>query len=235
MSNINVEVELEPGFENYRLLPTPPSPEEAAEAIHRSWQCLLLAPSRVTAPLLAAAYAAPLSEIVVPDFIIWLWGGTGSYKSTLAALILSHYGDFSETSLPFSFESTSNALERNLFLAKDVPTVVDDWRPGVSQAESAEMDRKAQRLLRSVGNRQGRGRMTSDIRLRASYPPRGVVAVTAEALPEGPAFQSAAARSLSINLSRACYELGRKPHRNAHSTVALVPLRSSFPAFLRRF
>src|SRR5215208_4027757 len=29
---------------------------------------------------------------------------------------------------------------------------------------------------------------------------------------------------------RACYELGRKPHRNAHSTVALVPLRSPFPA-----
>jgi len=202
MSSINVEVELEPGFQNYCLLPTPPSPEEAAEAIRRSWQCLLLAPSRVTAPLLAAAYAAPLSEIVVPDFTIWLWGGTGSYKSTLVALILSHFGDFSETNLPLSFESTSNALERNLFLAKDVLTVVDDWRPGVTRADSDEMDRKAQRLLRGVGNRQGRGRMTSDTMLRASYPPRGVVAVTAEALPEGPAFQSAAARSLSINLSK---------------------------------
>jgi hypothetical protein len=209
MSNINVEVELEPGFEKYCLLPTLPSPEEAAEAIRRSWQCLLLAPRRVTAPLLAAAYAAPLSEVLVPDFIIWLWGGTGSYKSTLAALILSHFGDFSETNLPLSFESTSNALERNLFLAKDVLTVVDDWRPGVTRADSDEMDRKAQRLLRSVGNRQGRGRMTSDIRLRASYPPRGVVAVTAEALPEGPAFLSAAARSLSINLSRNDVDLAK--------------------------
>jgi len=35
--------------------------------------------------------------------------------------------------------------------------------------------------------------------------------------------------------ARACYELGRKPHRNAGSTVALVPLRSPFPAFLSRF
>ena len=34
---------------------------------------------------------------------------------------------------------------------------------------------------------------------------------------------------------RACYELGRKSHRNADSTVALVPLRSPFSAFLRRF
>jgi hypothetical protein len=34
---------------------------------------------------------------------------------------------------------------------------------------------------------------------------------------------------------RACYELGRKPHRNANSTVGLVPSRSPFPAFLSRF
>src|SRR5215218_9341931 len=39
----------------------------------------------------------------------------------------------------------------------------------------------------------------------------------------------------SPQFSRACYELGRKPHRNADSTVTLVPLRSPFPAFLRRF
>ena len=115
------------------------------EAIRQSWRFLLVAPRRITAPLLASAYAAPLSEIVVPDFTIWLWGGTGSYKSTVAALILSHYGDFSETNLPLSFESTSNALERSLFLAKDVLTVVDDWRPGVTHTDSGDMDRKAQR------------------------------------------------------------------------------------------
>jgi three-Cys-motif partner protein len=34
---------------------------------------------------------------------------------------------------------------------------------------------------------------------------------------------------------RACYELGRKSHRNADSTVGLVPSRSTFPAFLSRF
>jgi len=44
--------------------------------------------------------------------------------------------------------------------------------------------------------------MTSDTILRRSYAPRGVVIATAEALPEGPAFESAAARALSINTSR---------------------------------
>jgi hypothetical protein len=37
------------------------------------------------------------------------------------------------------------------------------------------------------------------------------------------------------HLSRACYELGQKSHRNADFTVSLVPSRSLFPAFLSRF
>jgi aspartate/methionine/tyrosine aminotransferase len=34
---------------------------------------------------------------------------------------------------------------------------------------------------------------------------------------------------------RACYELGRKSHRNADFTISLVPSRSLFPALLSRF
>jgi hypothetical protein len=196
-----VEVELEPGLERY-LLPVPAEGEELARALRCSVAFLKVAPSRITAPLLGAAYLAPLSEMVVPDFTLWPWGPTGGFKSTLAALLLTHFGMFSETTLPLSFESTSNALERSLFLLKDTLAVVDDWRPAVSRGDASEMDRKAQRLLRAVGNRQGRGRMTSDTTLRRSYAPRGVVLATAEALPEGPAFESAAARAFSINLSR---------------------------------
>src|SRR5215213_7906968 len=46
------------------------------------------------------------------------------------------------------------------------------------------------------------------------------------------------ARERAIGLPpwpRACYELGRKSHRNADFTVRLVPSRSLFPAFLSRF
>ncbi|MDQ3638767.1 MAG: DUF927 domain-containing protein [Actinomycetota bacterium] len=204
----DVEVELEPGLERYTLPNVEDRTEDLARAVRVSLRFLELAPFRITVPLLSAAYLAPLSEIVVPDFALWLWGGTGSFKSTLAALVLSHFGFFSETSLPLSFESTSNALERSLFLLKDTLSVVDDWRPAVSRGDASEMDRKAQRLLRAVGNRQGRGRMTSDTTLRRSYSPRGLVLATAEALPEGPAFESAAARSLSVNLSRADVDLG---------------------------
>ncbi len=204
-----VEVELEPGLERYALPLDVPEGEDLAKAVKTSLDFLELAPIRITVPLLAAVYLAPLSGIVAPDFALWVWGGTGSFKSTLAALALSHFGDFSETSLPLSFESTANALERSLFLLKDTLAVVDDWRPAVSRGDASEMDRKAQRLLRAAGNRQGRGRMTSDTTLRRSYAPRGVVVATAEALPEGPAFESAAARSLSVNLTRRDVNLER--------------------------
>lgn len=43
--------------------------------------------------------------------------------------------------------------------------------------------------------------MTSDTTLRRSYASRGVILATAESLPEGPAFESAAARALSVNVS----------------------------------
>lgn len=197
-----VEVELEPGLERYALPLDAPQGEALARAVKVSLRFLELAPIRVTGPLLAAAYLAPLSGIVVPDFALWLYGATGSFKSTLSALLVSHFGDFSETDLPLSFESTANANERSLFLLKDTVAVVDDWRPAVSRSDASEMDRKAQRLLRAVGNRQGRGRMTPDTALRRSYPPRGVVIATAEALPEGPVFESATARFLSMHLSR---------------------------------
>jgi hypothetical protein len=42
-------------------------------------------------------------------------------------------------------------------------------------------------------------------------------------------------RSMHSLAPRACYELGRKSHRNVDSTVGLVPSRSTCPAFLSRF
>ena len=55
-----VEVELEPGLERY-VLPSPGSPEELAAAVRYSLGFLETGPTRVTAPLLGAAYLAPPS------------------------------------------------------------------------------------------------------------------------------------------------------------------------------
>jgi hypothetical protein len=60
-----VEVELEPGLERY-ILPSPDKGKDLLGAVRASIAFLRVAPARVTAPLLAAAYLAPLSEVVVP-------------------------------------------------------------------------------------------------------------------------------------------------------------------------
>ena len=196
-----VGVELGPGLERY-VLPLPGADMSALAAdVRVSFRFLDVAPPDVAAPLLCAAYLALLSGFCQPDFLLWLYGETGAYKSSLAAVLLSHFGDFTEMTLPLSFESTSNALEKTLFSLKDILAVVDDWRPGVTASDAADMERKAQRLQRAVGNRQGRGRMTAQTDLRRSYAPRGVVLATAEALPEGPTFQSANARALALGIA----------------------------------
>ena len=196
-----IEVELQDRLAHY-VLPHHVNHNDVPLAVRTSLRLLDLAPDRVTVPLLALAYLAPVSEILPPDFVLWLWAATGNLKSTIAALFLSHYGDFTEDTLPLEFTATANYIERCLFLLKDIPAVVDDWRPAVSRGDAAEQDRKAQRILRAVGNRAGRGRMRSDTSLRTSYAPRGAVIVTGESIPEGPAFESATARALTVNMSR---------------------------------
>jgi hypothetical protein len=51
----------------------------------------------------------------------------------------------------------------------------------------------------------------------------------------GVVFVEAGSLAEARSRLRACYELGRKSHRNADSTVGSVPSRSTFPAFLSRF
>ncbi|MBV9453523.1 MAG: hypothetical protein JOZ19_05305 [Rubrobacter sp.] len=112
-----VEVELEGELSRYAL----PNLVDAVclpDAIRRSLRIVDIAPDRVTFLLLASVYLAPLSGIVSPDFVVWLWAATGNLKSTLASLALSHYGDFTEDTLPISFESTPNFIERILFCSR---------------------------------------------------------------------------------------------------------------------
>ena len=77
---------------------------------------LEVAPFRVTIPVYAAIWRAP---VAVSDFANWLVGQTGSGKSELAALAQQHFGaGMTRTNLPASWKSTANALEAQAFHAK---------------------------------------------------------------------------------------------------------------------
>jgi len=189
-----VEVDLGENLQLYRL----PAPGDL-EAAQASLRFLDIGPWEITAPLIACAYLAPFADLCKIDFSLWIYGPTGSLKSTLAALALSHFGNFSRTTLPGSWLSTANSLEKLCFALKDTLAVIDDYVPASSSKESYTQTEKAARLIYQAGNRSARGRLAADLTARPNYYPRCLIISTGEMLLPGQR-QSATARYLGIEL-----------------------------------
>jgi hypothetical protein len=176
-------------------LPQPPEGADLVAAVRASLGLLPLAPYRITAPLLAAVYRAPLGDV---DFSLHLAGPSGVFKTELSALCQGHYGaGFNARSLPGSWSSTENALEELAHAAKDVLLTIDDFKPTGSSYDVQAYHRKADRLLRAVGNHSGRQRMNRDGKLRPERRPRGLVLSTGEEIPHG---ESLRARLLTVEV-----------------------------------
>ena len=208
----DIEVELEGSLHRYAL--PPPSPD-CGEAVKASLQFLEIGEPAVVYPLWAAMYLAPLSELLCPAFTLWLVGPSGSFKSTVTALALCHFGDFAVRSLPASWRDTANYLEKMMALAKDIPLVIDDWAPAQDMSKAREYEVKAEQVARAQGNRMGRGRLRSDTSSRAKYIPRGLLISTGEQLPSG---QSHTARLFATELEMDSINAGRltEAQRQAH-------------------
>jgi hypothetical protein len=230
------EVDLGPELGRYQL---PRVPDNPLAAMQESLRLLRLAPLRVTAPLWAGTFRAPLASALPLDLSLWLEGQTGSLKSTLAALFLAHFGEFDRLHLPGAWSSTANQLERRAFILKDVLFVADDYAP--SGVDLREMEAKAGRVLRSQGNLAGRGRLRADLSERPAFPPRGLILGTGEQHPGG---QSLLARTLLIELARRDIDLAllgsaqraaaRLPHAMAGYITWLAPQMSTLPPLLRQ-
>ncbi len=193
----DVEVDLQPPLDRFRL---PDRVDDLPEAIGWSLRLLDCGPIEVTAPLLAAVYLSPVATILNPDVTVWLHGSSGSMKSTLSALAQQHFGDFDRKTLSATWTSTDNSLEHRLFVLKDVLSVIDDYAPQADPRAQRDLDRRVQRILRNVGNRASRGRLTSELVQRPDRPPRGFLLCNGELLPPG----------LSINARLVPVEVERK-------------------------
>ncbi len=182
------DVEVHPGdsrLSGYEL-PDPPEGEALREAVRTSLGLLELAPPRLSFPLLATIYLAPLGEASPADLSVFLLGLTGTFKTELTALAQAHFGaGFDGRNLPANWSSTANALEKQAFLAKDALLTIDDFSPTGSQSDVARAHRDAERLLRAQGNRAGRERMRTDGSLRPAYYPRGLILSSGEDAPKG--------------------------------------------------
>ncbi|UGB30581.1 bifunctional DNA primase/polymerase [Metabacillus sp. B2-18] len=197
----HISIEVEKELDRYVLPNEVRNPINAAKA---SLRLLKVAPKHITIPLLAVVYLSPLVEAFKqggnePNFVVWLHGTTGSRKTTLGQLFLSHFGKFVSKNPPASFKDTANAIERKAFSTKDTLILIDDFHPEASRYESQKMAQIAQRVLRMYGDRIGRGRLTSSIQFQKNYAPRGMAIVTGEDVPKG---ESSVARFIEAELQK---------------------------------
>ena len=216
----------------------PTTVDDEVGAVRLSLELLKLAPLRITAPLFAACYRAPLVSALAQDLSLWFEGKPAAWSSTLTALFLNHFGDFDRIHLPGAWASTANQLERRAFLLKDSLFVIDDYAP--TGLDHREMELKASRLLRAQGNLAGRARLRSDLTERSAFYPRGIIISTGEQHPPG---QSLLARTLVIELDRddldvpALTRIQEQAGRLAHAMAAyvrwLAPQMDQMPALLK--
>ena len=169
------------GAEGFDQIPYP----EAAKVSLRVQETMK---EEIGIALLGTIYLAPLREFmsqtdIVPAFALFLYGESGTHKSTAAALALSHFGNFHAKNPPTSFADTGNNIREKAFLVKDMPILVDDFHPTLSVQERRAMAATAQTLSRAFGDGADRGRLNADSTVKAKRPPRSVAIITGEDLP----------------------------------------------------
>lgn len=169
------------GAEGFDLIPI-------AEAARTSLRIQQIMKPVIGVALLGTMYLAPLREFlvatdVVPAFALFLYGESGTHKSTAGALAMAHFGNFHGKNLPASFSDTANLIRTKAFVLKDIPIFVDDFHPTGSIQEKRQMAATAQALSRAFGDGADRGRLNADTTIKASRPPRSVAVISGEDLP----------------------------------------------------
>lgn len=192
----DIQVSLKDTLPDYEL-PNPPTGAALKEAIRASLKVLEVAPDRLTFPVLAAVYRAILGPTT---FSIFISGHSGQGKTQLAALAQQHFGARMDGDhLPASWNSTGSASAMLAFHAKDALLVVDDFVPTGNASAQQRLHGEADKLLRAQGNSSGRRRLSTEGKLSANRPPRGLIISTGESEPRG---KSLAARMVLLRFAK---------------------------------
>jgi len=185
----DITVELAGTLASYALPAPPTDLARIRQGFRASLGLRTLAPGGAMMTVLGLVYLAPLRPFLVahlPDFVGWLVGASGRFKTEYAVLGMQHFGaDFTSRNIPSSFTATGNSLERLSHAAKDSLLLTDDYYPASDRRSRDAMEMAANRLLRGIGNQTGRSRMHPDTTLRPDLPPRCVALATGEHTPEG--------------------------------------------------
>jgi hypothetical protein len=164
-------------------LPEPPTGAALTAAVNASLRILKLGPDEITFPLLAAVFAALMGGV---DYSLAVFGKTGTFKSSTAALSQQHFGAGMDAHrFPASWNDTENAIEANMCAAQHSLFVVDDFVTGGAIGDAARQQSKADRVFRGVGNATARQRLKATGSLQATRRPECMVVSTGEEVPRG--------------------------------------------------
>ncbi len=142
-----------------------PDPVRDPDTLRKAWlDCsatmLDRFPGRVAAPLLGHVFRAPLGS---SPWNVALIGSPGSYKTSLAAKAMHHFGERWDHTTPISSMSgngaTFNALRLTLNKAKDALAWLDDFAPTKSWLDAQKLLEETSRLIH---NREERPRSSRD-------------------------------------------------------------------------
>ena len=184
----NAEIELPEKLRNYRL---PKEVTDQNKAIEAALALFDIGPTAIMYPLNAMAFLSPLMEAfrqagIEPGALLYIWGRSGSRKSTIIALVLCLFGRFDNKTLPASFRDTAMGIELVAFIAKDTLLSVDDLYPAQDPREQQKLNGVLEYIMRNQGDRQGRSRLVpgkSDYTLQSGHPPRGLIVASGEIQP----------------------------------------------------
>jgi len=232
VGNEGIDVDLPGEFLEMGRYCLPHTPQDEAEAIRTSLSFLHIGKPEITYPAYTFGFLAPLTTILdpIPNFSAYFFGETGSFKSTVATLLLSHFGNFSISGLS-NFDSTANQIEKRAFILKDTICILDDYHPSARQKDAIAKEAIAQRLLRACANRTGRERLNPDATEKGKYTPRGMLLITGEELVQ---VQSTLARVMVVEFNAGDIDIERMSELQAPERRARLPhAMTSYILFIR--
>lgn len=158
----------------------------------------------IVVPLIAQTFGAALqSKLVSRNLdhtrcIVHAFGRTGSYKTSLVAAIMSVWGDLSRGGMR-SWSSTDNALQYALYMSRDLPVVIDDYKASLVRNRNTFTQ-----LVQNYADGTTRERLTvssgGGLTVQRSAVPRGLMITTGEDVWEDQ--ESLLARTVVVNVDR---------------------------------
>ncbi len=164
-------------------------------------ELLKTAPTDLILPLLGhtilSVLNTPLKEKEIePKFIMWIYGETGSRKTSICKLF-ANISRGNANNVLCSFKDTKSRIEYQMSKTSDSTLLIDDYHPPKNSYERDQLNETAEMVLRFVGDRVSKGRMTAKMTPMENTNTNGNVIVTGEDLIEG---HSSLARCYPVRL-----------------------------------